>query len=146
MSMPQHNSGTAPWPRLAWSCRYGLPLSAWTVVILIVATRPSATLVSREVTTALGVPRELLQYPYHVGAFGILASLLVRCTRALGLPATRVVAMTVLGAVAVSLTSELLQHWVPTRTPAVRDLLLDAMGASVGIGTMWLCGSLREAG
>jgi VanZ family protein len=113
-----------------------LPLAGWVAMILIVATRPSAALVPPDLTLSLGVPRGLLQYPYHLGVFFILAVLLVRCTRALGLPTTRIVTIAVLGTLAVSLTSELLQFWAPTRTPAARDLVLDAVGGALGIGVM----------
>ena len=124
-------------PARGWWTRCLLPLAGWTALILIVATRPAASLVNARVTTALGVSRELLQYPYHLGAFFVLAILFVRCFGARGLPS---ILLCVLGLVVVSAASELLQFSTPTRTPAARDVLLDLVGAAVGIGAMRLVG------
>lgn len=127
-------------PRLGWCSKCVLPVAGWTALILMVATRPAASLVHEDVTTALGVSRDLLQYPYHVGAFFILAILLLRCVGESRLPTTRRIVLTVLGALTVSAASELLQAWTPTRAPEARDLVLDLAGAAVGIGVMRLTG------
>ena len=119
-----------------WACRYLGPLVAWIALILFVATRTSAALLSPRITTALGISRELLQYPYHLGVFCILAMLFARCVRALGVRERRVIAIAVLGTVIVSITSELLQFWTPPRTPSARDLLLDFIGNALGIALM----------
>ena len=129
------------WPGPGWLGRDVLPLVAWTALILFVATRPSASVVSPALTTALGVPRELLQYPYHLSAFFVLAALFVRSVGALGMPRMHVVVISTLGTLAISVTSEILQFWVPSRTPAARDVLLDLVGGGLAMGVMRLVGS-----
>lgn len=121
---------------MSWWTRW-VPLAVWIGIILWVASRPKAALFPPDMKTFLGVPRELLQYPYHFSAFFILALLFRRCL----LPCNRLggykpVVFSLLGCALVSLCSELLQLYVPTRTPAVRDLVLDQSGAMLGITLM----------
>jgi VanZ family protein len=109
----------------------------WTALILLVASLPSSFFFGPRTSTA-GTPRHLVQYPYHVGAFLVLAILFLRCLRAtdLGAERRRAELLSLLGAVSISMCSELIQFWVPTRTPAARDLALDLSGALVGLGLM----------
>lgn len=119
------------WTRLA-------PLLLWIGMILWVASRPKTALFPSDMKTFLGMPREWLQYPYHVGAFFILAILFRRCllTPTNPLSGCKPLVFSLLGCAVVSLCSEWLQFYVPTRTPAVRDLALDQSGALFGITMM----------
>jgi VanZ family protein len=118
------------WTRLA-------PLLAWTAFILLVSSLPSSFFFGPR-TNVAGMPRRFVQYPYHVGAFLVLAILFLRCLRAtdLGERLPRAELLSLLGAVVISICSELTQLWVPTRTPAARDLALDLSGALLGLGLM----------
>jgi hypothetical protein len=130
-------NGNAKEP-MAWRWTTLLPLFLWIALILWVASRPKATFFPAEMKTILGLPRELLQYPYHFGAFFILAVLFRRC-----LPPTlhslsgwKTAVFPLVGCAAVSLCSELIQLYVPTRTPAVRDLAVDQSGAVIAVTLM----------
>lgn len=119
------------WTRLA-------PLLIWIAMILWIASRPKAALFPSDVKTFLGMPREWLQYPYHISAFVILAALFRRC---LAQPSVRPAdwkpaLFSVLGCALVSICSEWIQFYVPTRTPAIRDLALDQSGAMLGLTLM----------
>jgi VanZ family protein len=124
--------GSEAVPR-GWWCRRLLPLAVWIVVILVAATRPAESLVSRHVTSALQLSRDLVQYPYHVGSFVVLAVLMLRCLEGLGWSERRAIVATAVGAAIVSISSELLQIVTPTRAPAVGDLALDLTGAGIGV-------------
>lgn len=131
-------SNRNPKGQLAWWWTKLLPLLLWIAVILWVASRPKTSFFSGEMKTILGIPREFLQYPYHFGAFFILAVLLRRCVA----PAIhssghwKITIFPLLGCAAVSLCSELLQLYVPTRSPAVRDLAVDQSGAVTAVTLM----------
>jgi VanZ family protein len=117
-----------------------VPLAGWTALILIVATLPAAAIVSVDLSEALGVPRGLLQYPYHLTVFLVLAMLLLRSVTRFGMPTRRAVLVTMLATATVSVASELLQLWTPTRTPAAADVVLDLAGAAIGIRLVRLTG------
>lgn len=127
----------APRRRPGWAWRCLVPVVAWIAAILFVASRPAEFLLPADAAAAAGIRRDLLQYPYHVTAFFVLAILLLRCAGAPG-PSGRARAerLTLAGAVLVSLIAELVQFWTPTRTPAVRDLALDLLGTVIAVGTM----------
>ncbi|MGH7961808.1 MAG: VanZ family protein [Candidatus Binatia bacterium] len=117
-----------------WKWSNLLPLLLWIGMIVWVASRPKAYFFP-EPRIMYGLPRQLLQYPYHVGVFFVLAVLFLRCFSPYGdsQDDRRSEALTVLGSMLVSGCSELIQFYVPTRTPAVRDLVLDLLGVLLGI-------------
>jgi glycopeptide antibiotics resistance protein len=119
------------WTRLA-------PLLFWIAVILWIASRPKTALFPSDMKTFLGMPREWLQYPYHFSAFFVLAILFRRCLSARSklLSGYKPVVQSLLGCALVSFGSEWIQFYVPTRTPAVRDLVLDQSGATLGLTMM----------
>jgi VanZ family protein len=86
-------------------------------------------------THILGVPRHLLQYPYHAGAFFGLAFLMFRCfaSRPVGWSPRRAAVSAWLGSALVSLLSEVIQFNVPGRSFTVKDLLLDLTGATAAV-------------
>lgn len=131
---------------MGWTLRRLLPVAGWTGLILFVATRPSSSFIAADADLG-GAPRSFLQYPYHVGVFFVLALLLRRCLPPAADEEPRATAVTLLGALAVSALSELIQFWAPTRTPALRDLGLDFLGASLGLaaGAVWEWRSARSA-
>jgi hypothetical protein len=124
--------------KLQWWLGRLLPLAVWIAVILWIATRPKTAFFPAGVKTFLGMPREWIQYPYHFGAFFILAVLFRRC---LSRPDNArqgwsAATFSLVGCAAVSILSELLQFYVPTRTPAVRDIAVDQSGAMLGLTLM----------
>jgi VanZ family protein len=131
----ERNGATGP---LAWWWTKLLPLLLWIAIIFWVASRPKATFFPTEMKTFLGMPREFLQYPYHFGAFFILAVLFRRCLPPAlhHLGGWKTAVFPLVGCAAVSLCSELLQLYVPTRTPAVRDLAVDQSGAVLAVTVM----------
>jgi VanZ family protein len=104
-------------------------------MILWVASRPKTSFFSAGVKTIFGLPREWLQYPYHFTAFLVLAILFNRCISAQphNPRGYKPVIFSLLGCFLVSLCSEGLQFYVPSRTPALRDIALDQSGALLGM-------------
>jgi VanZ family protein len=84
----------------------------------------------------LGLSREWLQYPYHFSAFFILSVLFYGCLSSSSNRSGRSVVFPLVGCALVSLCSEWLQLYVPTRTPAVRDLMLDQSGAILAVAVV----------
>jgi len=117
-----------------WRTRL-LPLLLWIGVILWVAAQPKTSFFPSDVKTLLGMPREWLQYPYHFGVFFILALLFRRVIAGTfdSLVGYKPAVLSFLGCALVSLCSEALQFYAPTRTPAVRDLALDQFAALSGL-------------
>ena len=115
-----------------------LPLLVWIAIILWIASQPKTSFFPSEVKTFLGMPREWLQYPYHFSVFFILAFLFRRVLTwsTGGLAGYKPVVLSFLGCALVSLCSEGLQFYVPTRTPAVRDLAVDQFAAILGLALM----------
>jgi hypothetical protein len=115
----------------AWWWTRLLPLFLWITMILWIASRPKTSLFPTEVKTLLGIPREWFQYPYHFSAFFILAFLFRRSFSGSinHLGEYKFAVFSLLGCALVSFCSEGLQFYVPTRTPALRDLALDQSGA-----------------
>jgi VanZ like family len=120
--------------KYAWWWTRLFPLLAWTAVILLVASRPRSFF-APDTKLIFGMPRWLIQYPYHISAFFILATLFLRCFWSAndGNIAGKPEAFSLVGSVLVSICSELIQFYVPTRTPAFRDLALDLFGATLAI-------------
>ena len=117
-----------------------LPLLLWIGVILWVAGQPKTSFFPSDVKTFLGMPREWLQYPYHFSVYFILAFLFRRVVtgRTDALAGYKPAVLSFLGCALVSLCSEGLQFYVPTRTPAVRDLAVDQFAAILGLAVMRL--------
>jgi VanZ like family len=114
-----------------------LPLLLWIGIILWVASRPS-TFFLYDKNIIFGMPRRLIQYPYHISAFFILDILLLRCflSGSDGQVTQKFAILSLLGCVLVSICSELIQLFVPTRTPSVSDLALDLLGTVLGTSAM----------
>jgi hypothetical protein len=121
-----------------WWWRRLLPLMVWVGIILWIASRPKAAFFSADVKMILGMPRDWLQYPYHFGVFFILAILFRRCLSptANHLAMAKTAGLSILGCALVSVCSEGLQFYVPARTPAIRDLVLDQSGTLFAITLM----------
>jgi VanZ family protein len=110
----------------------------WILVILWIASRPKTAFFPTGMKTILGLPREFVQYPYHFGAFFILAVLFRRYlsrTEKAG-KNWRAATFSLIGCAVVSIVSEVLQIYVPSRTPALRDLAVDQSGATFAVTLM----------
>jgi VanZ family protein len=95
-----------------------MPVAAWAALIFVLSSIPS-------LSTGLGTWDLVVRKAAHVTEFAILGALLVR---ALDRPAAAAAL-----AIAYAATDELHQHFVPGRTGAVFDILIDAVGVVVGI-------------
>jgi VanZ family protein len=129
--------------------KYWLPLLIWLGVIFI----GSTNVMSSEQTSRFIVPFLLWLKPgmaphtiwvilvvmrkcAHVGEYTVLALLLwraLRCgtTLSMGMPALCAVAL--LGCAVFAASDEFHQTFVKSRTPSVRDVLLDVAGALLGL-------------
>jgi VanZ like family len=117
----------------AWWWTRLLPLLLWIGIILWVASRPSSFFLEDK-KIIFEMPRRLLQYPYHISAFFILDMLFLRCflSDSDGEVTRKFEILSLLGCVLVSICSEVIQLFVPTRTASVSDLALDLLGAVLG--------------
>jgi glycopeptide antibiotics resistance protein len=116
----------------AWWWTKRVALFLWIAMILWVASRPKAALLRPDTDAIFWIPREILQYLYHLAAFFVLAILSRHSLLFEGRsPKTSLVSLVVCALVSIS--SEVIQFYVPTRTPAVRDLFVDSLGAILGI-------------
>lgn len=120
--------------RSVWEWTTLLPPVLWSGMILWIASRPKAAFFA-DAKVIYGMPRRLLQYPYHISAFFVLAILLLLYFLPQGgrQGDRQPEVLAVLGSLFVSGCSELIQFGVPTRTPTMIDLTLDLLGALLGI-------------
>jgi VanZ family protein len=95
-----------------------VPVAAWAALIFVLSSIPS-------LSTGLGTWDLVVRKAAHLTEYAILGALLVR---ALNRPAAAAAL-----AIAYAATDELHQHFVPGRTGAVVDVLIDAVGVVVGI-------------
>jgi VanZ like family len=119
-----------------WWTRF-LPLLLWIGIILGVASRPSSFFLDDK-KLIFEIPRRFIQYPYHISAFFILEILFIRCffSDSDSQVMRKFEIFSLLGCVLVSICSELIQLFIPTRTPAFSDLALDLVGAVLGTISM----------
>lgn len=117
----------------AWWWTRLLPLLLWIGIILWVASRPS-TFFLHDKKIIFEMPRRFIQYPYHISAFFILDIVLLRCflSDSNGQVTRKFEILSLLGCALVSIWSELIQLFIPTRTPSVSDSALDLSGAVLG--------------
>ena len=111
-----------------------LPLLLWIGIIFWIASRPSSFFFQKK-KLVFEMPRRFIQYPYHVSAFFILNFLFSRwlfSARTAQSP-RKIEMISLIGCVFVSIGSEIIQLFVPTRTPAVTDLGLDLIGALLAL-------------
>lgn len=121
--------------RFSWWWGKLLPLLLWIGVILWIASRPKTTFIPPDKEVIYGFSRKLIPYLYHLSAFFILATLFHRCSLSTNNRegARKSAVLSLLGSLLVSIFSELAQFYEPTRTPALRDLVVDSFGAILGI-------------
>ncbi len=82
----------------------------------------------------------------HGGSYALLAALVYRALaseRLVGLTGSRA-AWAALGSAAYGASDEWHQSFVPGRTSDPRDLLADAVGASIAVVVIWACGILAS--
>jgi len=110
-----------------------LPVVLWTLLIFLLSTRPYTAYFSNLEGSSHRIFQRYLQYPVHVAEYGALALLWVRAL--IRHSATRQwVAWATLGAVVLTaLADESIQHLVPTRSFAFRDLLMDGTGGILAV-------------
>ncbi len=126
------------------------PLILWIGLILGVASRPKTVFLAPETIVIYGIPRRFIPYLYHISAFFILATFFFRyfLSRSDTKIAPKSETLSLLGSALVSICSELIQLYVPTRTLAFRDLAVDLFGALLGIifmRWMWSARSLQRS-
>lgn len=120
--------------RSVWEWTTLLPSVLWSGMILWIASRPKVAFFANA-KVIYGMPRRLLQYPYHVSVFFVLAILLFLHFWPQGgrQDGRQPEMLVLLGSLIVSGCSELIQLGVPTRTPTMIDLMLDLFGTLLGI-------------
>jgi VanZ family protein len=98
----------------------------------------AAIFVASSLSTLPSLPGGLTNHTGHFAGYAVLGALLVRAlAQATWAGVTRPIATTAwLCSVAYGVTDELHQTFVPARTPALDDLVADALGAAVGIGVV----------
>lgn len=109
-----------------------LPALAWMGLIFYLSNQsklPEVPTLSGQATSILG----------HFSVYGVLAVLLWWAMGPLDLAPRQRILLAFAGAVLYGVTDEFHQSFIPGRTPDVRDLLVDAIGATVGLTIVtWL--------
>jgi glycopeptide antibiotics resistance protein len=117
--------------------RYSLtkfgPLLLWIGTIMGIASLPKAAILRPDAEPMFALSQHLIATLYHVGAFFILAILFQFSVekKSGDLFPTWVVAF--IGSAVISIISEAIQFYIPTRTPSVRDLSFDLFGTLLGL-------------
>ena len=111
---------------MAWAWRW-LPVIGWMALSFVLSAQPGLR-VSDD--AAVDRPARTLA---HLGTYAVLAILLVRALL-VGARPTRVVAAAAwVGAVLYGVTDEVHQAFVPDRTGRPSDVVIDAVGAAIGV-------------
>ena len=142
--------------------RYWFPLLAWLAVIFSASADTQSTqhtsrfidpflrwLIPNITAQALETVHLLVRKLAHMTEFGLLAWLLWRALRkpkrndprpwSWTSPAVTLVIVTLYAA-----TDEFHQRFVASRTPSVRDVLIDTAGACVALTLIWFCHARRN--
>jgi len=129
--------------------KYWLPVLAWLVVTFI----DSTNVMSVDNTSRFIVPFLLwlkpgmtqqtiweiivfMRHCAHVGEYAVLALLMLRALRggtSVSMRMTTLCGVVLLGCALFAVSDEFHQTFVKSRTPSVRDVLLDVAGASLGL-------------
>ena len=135
---PPDNGGADRRSLRATAWRWG-PALAWAAVIFALSSQPGLRVSS---DAAVDGP---VRHLAHVGAYALLALLLVHGMGSLGRPLTaRTAAIAALLTIGYGVTDEIHQSFVPSRTANPIDVGYDAIGAGLGLAVAWGWGRLRR--
>lgn len=79
----------------------------------------------------------------HIIAYLILGLLIYSIVKSYGLTNRRTVLLSIMFAFFYAIFDEIHQLFVPGRSGEVRDVFLDTIAASIGIGTYYLCNNIH---
>ena len=114
-------------------------LSAWfpvalaTLFIFSLSSQPYTTLFKDVPEASQYLFQRYLQYPAHLVVYGALTLLWIRALRShpLTMPGVRRTAL--VSVLVTAVLEELVQFYTPTRTFALRDLLMDGAGGALAV-------------
>ncbi len=119
-------------------------VAVWMLVIFLMSNEIAGTSSSRSdeivrtiQSLGVSVPSDLLTFlvrkAAHISAYFVLGILLFNLLKEYGLVVKKVIFISIAIAMLYACTDELHQMFVPGRSGEVRDVLIDAAGAAVGV-------------
>lgn len=108
-----------------------LPAIIWMGAIFYVSSFPTGK------ASEIQVQDFLLKKTAHVIEYAILAALLFRGFYGSGVGILKALLITFVCSVLFAASDEFHQMFVPGRGPHIRDVFIDATGASLSLGTIW---------
>lgn len=118
--------------------RYQLPVILWAVLIFVSSSIPGNDFPEVDVPMA-----DKIVHFFIFFVFCVLTHRAVKHQNRFPLLARHHLLSSVLLTVAYGVIDEAHQIFVPIRTPSLRDLLADGLGASLYVGVIWLKAQLR---
>lgn len=109
-----------------------LPVVLWTLAIFSLSARPYTAYFRDLESPTYRLLDLYLQYPLHLAEYGVLAVLWVRALLPGPLTARGTAWLALSATLATALVDESIQSLVPTRSFALRDLVMDALGGVLG--------------
>jgi len=110
-----------------------VPVVVWTLAIFGLSARPYTAYFRDLESPGYRLLDRYLQYPLHLAEYAVLAGLWVRALRPGPLTGRGVACLTLAATLVTALVDESIQSLVPTRSFALRDLLMDATGSLLGV-------------
>ena len=107
------------------------PVLAWASVIFMFSTLPTAK------TSQFFLADFLVKKTAHLTEYGIFATLLYRALKEYGIDKRRAGYYAIVLAIGYAVTDEFHQSFTPGREPTLRDVIIDTIGASIAICTIW---------
>lgn len=107
-----------------------VPAAVWMAIIFGLSSRST-------IPTAPGFGANLTASAGHLVAYGVLGTLVLIALRTWFAFTWRVAAAAIVIAVLYGLTDEIHQSFVPGRDASAADLLLDAIGATIGVAILY---------
>jgi VanZ family protein len=117
--------------RLAKALYFWLPVVVWMLVIFTFSSKPTG------VASTIDWQDFFIKKFAHVLVFGFLSVLLYRAQRSYGANRKTAIVTSILVAAFYGLTDEYHQSFIGGRTPRLRDVGFDTIGATLSLFTLW---------
>ncbi|MCX7928217.1 MAG: VanZ family protein [Patescibacteria group bacterium] len=110
---------------------YWLPVFIWAAIIFLLSSYPTPT------TSEINWGDFVTKKTAHVVEYAILATLLYRAIRQTGYDVKKSGYVSIFIAFLYGVTDEIHQIYTPGRTPHIRDVFFDTIGACIAIYAIW---------
>ena len=108
-----------------------LPVFVWAGVIFTFSTLPTVK------TAQIYIADFIVKKTAHLTEYGIFATLLYRALKESGVNKKRAGFYAIVLAAGYAITDEFHQSFTPGREPTLRDIIIDTIGATLAVYTLW---------